>query len=77
MDINISVFCGCWCVYLHQDLSVQQHPEGPGVQVLLLVRGSRELQQHQGYPKQQHGQTGEHHTRLTVLCLRLGVLPLL
>lgn len=38
-------------VYLQQGLSVQRVPEGPEVQVLLLVRGSQELQQHQGHPK--------------------------
>lgn len=49
-------FCGylfVLVVYLQQVLFVQKHPEGPGVQVLLLVRGSQELQQHQEHPKHQ------------------------
>lgn len=51
------IFVCAWLVHSQRDLSVQQHPGGPEVQVLLLVRGSQELQQHQEHPKQQPQQT--------------------
>lgn len=55
-------------VHLQRDLSVQRLPGVPGVRVLLLVRGSQELQQHQRYPEQQ--------TRGNCVTFCFGVLAL-